>query len=249
MARVLQPGVLFLGVLLCTVLPASAQRGGFRGGGFYGGAVRGGHGGAISGGIRGGPGFSRPGFHVPGRIAPRPGMIVRPGAPAFRHFPVGPRFRNPGFFPGRGVRVGPRVPRHGFHVFIRTPFFAFGGFPFVPFFPLAPFFGVYSYGLSTSTYGSTAMTPPAADVPYTGREGTPSEPLVSLPSKPRPGVLFFKDGSSVDVQDYWLTGDNVHYLKNDGVEGAAPLSDVDLSATQQVGRERQQPFVLESRPQ
>ncbi|MBI2818093.1 MAG: hypothetical protein HYX72_14255 [Acidobacteria bacterium] len=245
MARVLQPGVLFIAVLFCAVLPASAQRGGFHGGGFHGAAVRGGHGGAIFGGFRGGAVRSHPGFHVPGRIAPRHGMLIRPGTPAFRHFPAHPQFRNPGFFHGR-VRVGPRVPRHGFHFFIRTPFFAFGGFPFVPFFPSAPFFGVYSYGLSTSTYGSTAVTPPAAGIPADGRKS--SAPLVSPPSRPRPGVLGFKDGSSVDVQDYWLTGDNVHYLKND-VEGVTPLSDVDLSVTQQLNHERQQPFVLESRPQ
>lgn len=230
MARTLQRTFCFASVLLCTILPASAQRGGFHGaGGFRGG-------GGIQ--VRGGVSRSHPGLHANG-IAPRSGTFAHPGGPAFRQFPVFPGFRNPGFLRQPGFGVGPRFRRHGFRFFVRTPFLTFGSFPFVPFFPWAPFADFYSSGFSAYSYTNPMPEGPSYS----------SQPSAPRPSVPRQGVLVFKDGSRVDVQDYWLAGDNVHYLKSDGVGGAAPLSDLDLAATQQIDRERQQPFVLESRPQ
>ncbi|MBY0507746.1 MAG: hypothetical protein K2X03_27790 [Bryobacteraceae bacterium] len=46
------------------------------------------------------------------------------------------------------------------------------------------------------------------------------------------------------VRDYWLDGDVFHYVLRDGTEGSMPLSEIDLSLTEQLNRERGLTFRL-----
>jgi len=61
-------------------------------------------------------------------------------------------------------------------------------------------------------------------------------------------LLAFKDHTVLIVIDYWLEGDWLYYETSPGMRLSAPLDRLDLPLTQQLNRERNVPFVLQSRP-
>lgn len=257
MVRVIQPGLLLLALFLWA--DASwAQRGGFhggggfRGGGFHGGGGRGMHGPVTARpGIGGGGRLSHPGFRAPAGIPPRAGI----GAEVFPSHPfhVGPRFARPGVFPNPRFRFfAPGFRRPGFGFFFRSPFFGFGTSFFslgaipIATFPWAPFESFYYYGFPGYT---SPAPPPISPAPsYSEQTAEPSQPYIGTPSQARAGVLAFKDGTMMEVIDYWLQGDQIYYLNAEGAQGSAPIDRLDLPRTQQLNRERRRSFVLESRP-
>jgi hypothetical protein len=61
-------------------------------------------------------------------------------------------------------------------------------------------------------------------------------------------VLVFKDRTLVMAREYWLEGERLWYETSDGVVASIFLEQLDLPFTQQLNRERNVRFVLESRP-
>lgn len=75
--------------------------------------------------------------------------------------------------------------------------------------------------------------------------GAPSD---SQPAAKPVTLLAFKDHTVLIVIDYWLEGDWLYYETTPGMRLSAPLDRLDLPLTQQLNRERNVPFVLQSRP-
>lgn len=44
-------------------------------------------------------------------------------------------------------------------------------------------------------------------------------------------ILYFQDGSALEVSDYWVDGDTLRYLRDDGKEVAIAVKDLDLQRT------------------
>ncbi|MSO19975.1 MAG: hypothetical protein EXQ56_05835 [Acidobacteria bacterium] len=60
-------------------------------------------------------------------------------------------------------------------------------------------------------------------------------------------LLVFKDRTIVLVKSYWLEGETVWYETTDGLRTPISISQLDLTLTQQLNKERNVKFVLESR--
>jgi hypothetical protein len=61
-------------------------------------------------------------------------------------------------------------------------------------------------------------------------------------------LLAFNDGSIRAAKDYWLENNTLYYLTRDGESASLPLSELDLSFTLQVNRERGLDFRLPKPP-
>ncbi len=61
-------------------------------------------------------------------------------------------------------------------------------------------------------------------------------------------VLYLKDGTTFLISDYWLAGDQVHYVSSDGVEHAIDLADIDLQKTVDENAARGVSFTLRPAP-
>lgn len=243
------------------------------GGGFHGGGLHGMHGAArISPGIRGGVrlspshplhhglgGFVRPSSPSPAFRFSAPGFQSHPFTPGLHTAPgvhshvfapglhshgftpglhFAPGFHGHGFAPGlhsHSFALG--LHSHGLHFFFGSRFFGFG----------TPFFSLGAIPITTLSW--LPFTDFSSSSLSSGEQrAQPSRPSSVAPSTARPGILSFKDGTTVEVVDYWLHGDQVYYLNAAGVQGSVPIDRLDLPATQQLNRERNLPFVLESRP-
>ena len=102
---------------------------------------------------------------------------------------------------------------------------------------------------------ATAAAQPTQTAPYgsgytsvqPGQAGAASSPSRDAAAKPLT-VLVFKDRTVVMVRSYWLEGDRLWYETAEGVRASIFLEQLDLPFTQQLNRERNVRFVLESRP-
>jgi hypothetical protein len=61
-------------------------------------------------------------------------------------------------------------------------------------------------------------------------------------------LLALNDGSIRAARDYWLEDDTLRYLTRDGKSASVPLSELDLSFTLQLNRERSLDFRLPKPP-
>ena len=200
----------------------------------------------------------------PGTVFPGYGNInqpgLAPGAPT-----VIPNINNPGGVPGQppfgtpGL-TGPGNPRPGWLYRHRNPAgMIFYGVPYA-----VPYY-VYPYYPGMSGTVQSPGQPPSPEQP--AEPPAPPQPngphsyqVLPEPAQPEqqpaannlPGrtvtLLAFKDHTLVAVTDYWLTGDKVYYMRNDGTKTGIPLDQLYLILTQQLNRERNVPFVLEARP-
>ena len=91
-------------------------------------------------------------------------------------------------------------------------------------------------------------------VPYAVYPQEPAAaPPTTTPSASQPAakpltLLAFKDGSVVVAREYWLEGDWLYYELTSGQRLSGPLDRLDIALTQQLNRERNVRFALESRP-
>ena len=193
--------------------------------------------------------------------------INNPGVP-----PVDGRFRGFNGFGGVPGNPFPFRRRHGFPGgFFGSPFFGFGFSPFgfgVPYYYF-PFLGYNDFSYYSGYAPSTPSAPPSAPYPEqpsyneiappaesTLPEGFTVQPEIvqqpqqvqgSTPEGKPVTLLAFKDHSIVAVTDYWLEGDTLYYETSYGAKTGIPLLQLDLPFTQQLNRERNLRFVLESR--
>ena len=99
------------------------------------------------------------------------------------------------------------------------------------------------YTLDAGTMTVLAKPPAPNNAAASGYPATPP----SAPVQPLT-VLVFKDRTVVMARDYWLEGDRLWYETAEGVRASIFLDQLDLPFTQQLNRERNVRFVLESRP-
>ncbi len=109
-----------------------------------------------------------------------------------------------------------------------------------------------------SLHGSNWTQPAVADNNYTIRNvsavrrypapprAVDPEPVV-LDNAKEPTLLVLKDHSAYLVQSYWLEGDSIRCLTNDGNSTLLPISNVDLTESVRLNRQRNVAFDL--RPQ
>lgn len=187
--------------------------------------------------------------------------INNPGAPFF-----GGRFNvfggvpgNP--FPFRGRRGFPGAyfgfPFYGFGFspfqfgvpYTYFPFLGYNDFSYYPgYAPNVPPSDAYPEQPSYSEIGPPAdSTLPQTFVVQPEMEQQPPQAAGTTPEARPVTLLAFKDHTIVAVTDYWLEGDTLYYESSYGAKTGIPLSQLDLAFTQQLNRERNLRFVLESR--
>ena len=117
-------------------------------------------------------------------------------------------------------------------------------------------------GSTTSVYGGSYIVPPTepgvTSFPEGGQgtmQGSVDDSQAhSTTQNSEPNgqqlqtLLVLKDHTLLLVTNYWLDGDSLTYYLGDGEEGSVQISQLDFSLTQQLNRERNVPFVLQSRP-
>lgn len=168
--------------------------------------------------------------------APHPNINFPGGAPAMNHPHADPAWdgRRPGHHQGpfRKPPIGPTVV-----IYYGVPY----AVPYV----------VYTQ----TPAPTTAATPAVAQGPYGYASGSvqpaspPAPEAASTPAAAKPlTLLAFKDHTIMLVTDYWLEGDYLYYETGSGLRTSVPLDRLDLPLTQQLNRERNVRFVLESRP-
>jgi hypothetical protein len=158
------------------------------------------------------------------------------------------------------VGGGPFYPYYPFYPYGGFGYgFGFGAFGYGAFGPCDPFWGGcygFGYGGSGIGYGYygggySSDNGYGGDLSYSGSpDSTPSQeaiPSLYAPApetsqeaqsatngpveKPVTAVLYFKDGSSYAVTNYWLADGKLHYLTSYGGENAVDQKDLDLQKT------------------
>ena len=222
------------GLMAVLVAPLWAQHGGGHGGGGHGGGAGFAHAGAGHSGTGVGFGHSSSlghgfaGFGAAGHAGVGHVGNVGFSRPAVGHGGAGFSF---GQFPSYAVSgFG-----HGY-----TGHLGFGN--------AGHYFSYYPYNYYGLSFGGVPSYWPYPLVPTVY---PPAYPIVQAPiviqqgaGENRPGVdtsiwLVALDGGLVRaVRKFWLEGEVFHYVLRDGTEGSMPLSEVDLSLTEQLNRER-----------
>ena len=243
------------GVLACACLQtpvALAQHGGgggHAGGGHSGGGPFGGSGTHMSaphGSAPAGHG-ALPGFR--GSAAAFPGARFSAGSFRFQPHPIHPR------------PIPPRpFPIFGFPIFFDGPFFFGGAFnsfwwpPCGPFWgpgcSFSPFYGYGGYGYG-SDFGNN--WPSYGSVGQGAALGYDNPPFLYGQGARDLVELFFKDGSVIDVRDYWLVDGQIHFTTVDErgeklVEHVRDFNELDLQPTIDVNTERGFRFTLRNQP-
>ncbi len=133
---------------------------------------------------------------------------------------------------------------------------------YAPTYYLLPYYVPYVI----NTQGTEAQTPSAGNPNQPAQQtGLAAQPLQPLPQAGPYGsvssstgastqssttnltLLVFKDRTIVLVKSYWLEGETVWYETADGLRTPISISQLDLTLTQQLNKERNVKFVLESR--
>jgi len=186
---------------------------------------------------------SNPSIVLPPRMHPRPrrsGEAIIFGPPCmFRHRRLGFVGCSPFGFPPNSF-------------FWSTELDCFnGGFFFDPFF----LGGFSSYDFPTSGSGLIGRTETsiAASQERSGSvEGssTDAENAAERTVKREPPVssLVLQDGSEFGLTEYWLEGDELHYVTTYGGRNSLPVQRIDLEKTVKLNAERGVQFVLRPRP-
>ena len=253
---------MFLSAFLATVLavvPAVAQNWGQAGAGHHRGGMGQGDGTGKAAPPAGvgrvvlGPGWGMapdPGFgninHPAGVFNPFPSAVVQPLAS-----PIIPPLVSPGV--QIGVGVGPGIRGHRRFV---NPFLGgFGGIVAVPVFVPV---GGYGYGPQQPIVIVIQQAPPQPQA--SGEQVSTQSPALYQPSviysyeapqapaapdatKPLT-LLVFKDHSIYAVTDYWVEGDQLHYVTSYGAHNSVELDKLDVEFTTRLNAERNIKFEL-----
>ncbi len=127
------------------------------------------------------------------------------------------------------------------------------------------YYGSYSYvpyGVNSGNSGGYYSAPAPSQPPQPSAPGAPGDPEGDVhleyqtpeqqagqqPDGSLLTLLAFQDHTILAVTDYWLEDEILYYQTSYGLQGSIPLDRLDLPLTQQLNRERNIPFVLESRP-
>jgi hypothetical protein len=115
------------------------------------------------------------------------------------------------------------------------------------FYPVVPF----GFGVTPYSYGSVLIDPYWPGIGYNSRYLLEERPRVTkIPqtesrSATEPmWLLALNDGSIRAARNYWLEDDTLRYSTRDGKSASVPLSELDLSFTLQLNRERSLDFRL-----
>jgi len=117
--------------------------------------------------------------------------------------------------------------------------FGYGTFPNFAY-PYYQFYGVPSY----APYSGIIYQPayPAVQGPVIVQQGAADENRRDADT--RLWLLALDGGLIRAASDYWVENNVLHYVLRDGTEGSVPLSELDLSLTEQLNRERGLTFRL-----
>jgi hypothetical protein len=99
--------------------------------------------------------------------------------------------------------------------------------------------------------GSASMYQPASTVQRDDspvRRITYSEPRSMPQHRGQVTVIALQAGTALIASQYWVEGEDLHCVSQDGSEQAVPLTLVDLAQTVKVNQERNVAFSLHSRP-
>ena len=80
---------------------------------------------------------------------------------------------------------------------------------------------------------------PQATTAYSPQHTTPDAPLT---------IIALQAGAALLARQYWVEGDQLKWVANDGSEQVVPLSAIDLAQTVMVNQERNVEFALRSKP-
>ena len=159
----------------------------------------------------------------------RPIIGTRPSAPLFLRRP-----RNPCF--GHAFCAG-----FGFE----SPLFCD---PLLGFGRCFPFFGL-TFGFQSDSFSVGAETQDVAS----SASDLSSTPTVSSTDGAEPNhpitLLQLKNAWMYGLTDYWVEGDNLHYVTNYGGKNSLPLDQIDLATTIRLNSERGVEFSLHTRRQ
>ena len=186
---------------------------------------------------------SNPSIVSPPRLHPRP---RRPGEAIIFCPPFMFRHRSFGFFGCSPFGFPPNS------IFWSTELDCFNsGFFFDPFF----LGGFSSYDFPTSGSGLIGRTeaPFAASQEHSGSvEGSSTDAengAESTIKRETPVTsLVLQDGSEFGLTEYWLAGDELHYVTTYGGRNSLPVQRIDLEKTVKLNAERGVQFVLRPRP-
>ena len=167
-----------------------------------------------------------------------PGGLPGPNNPLLLHHGG---FRKDGLQDGKGHGFGPNRGRVPIVIYYGVPYYV----PYV----------VYPQdsGMDATAGPPAESSSVAAGYLTEAPAAAPSEPPVANPSTAQPPtkpvtLLAFKDHTILAVTDYWIEGNWLYYEATPGWKTSIPLDQLDFALTQQLNRERNVPFVLESRP-
>ena len=174
-----------------------------------------------------------------------PGMQPMPGIQPLIPNPPGHRNIN---FPGGTPDLYRRVPQpsHGGPWkdgwLDGTPHKR-GGRPVVIYYGVPYYIPYFVYALESAPASSSSASQ------YGAASSEPASPPADREPATQPlTLLAFKDGTVVIAKAYWLEGDWLYYETTSGQRLSGPLDRLDIALTQQLNRERNVRFVLESRP-
>jgi hypothetical protein len=163
----------------------------------------------------------------------RPIIGIRPSAPLFLRRPP---FRNPcfghAFCSGFGFGFGSPL--------VCDPLFGFGR--------CLPFFGL-TYGFQSDSFSAGAQP---QDVASSASDlGSPSAASSTDDAERNQPItlLQLKNGWMYGLTDYWVEGDNLHYVTNYGGKNSVPLDLIDLGTTIRLNSERGIEFSLHTKGQ
>ncbi|HLH41690.1 MAG TPA: hypothetical protein VKV74_01795 [Bryobacteraceae bacterium] len=219
------------------------------------------------GGVPGAPSFGRliyPGSGGPPAVL-RPGLTPGPGAvPPGTNFVIGSGV-GPGFGPGFGVGIGSgfrnfgfggvRHPFHNSTVIVPYPVFYGGGYYGYDA-PPAPMEGSESqYGYSAQQpspvvvlnqkFGPDLNTPPPGYASAPPPEQAPAAGALAQDSSTQ--VLFLiamKDHTIFPAVAFWVEGNTLNYITNQGVRNQISLDLVDRDFSKQLNQQRGVDFAL-----
>jgi hypothetical protein len=197
-------------------------------------------GGHAGGGFSGRGGFSSGHSSARGRssrsssrfvLGIRPIIGIRPSAPLFLRQPP---FRNPcfghAFCSGFGFGFGSPL--------VCDPLFGFGRC--LPFFGLT--FGFQGDSLTAGAQPQDVASS-ASDLGSTPTESSTNDAVHAIT------LLRLKSGWMYGLTDYWVEGNDLHYVTNYGGKNSIPLDQIDLATTIRLNSERGVEFSLHTKPE
>jgi hypothetical protein len=132
----------------------------------------------------------------------------------------------------------------------------YGYYGYAPVYLYSSLSSPYSYGNSPSNSdyqnstagqsGNSSSTPPAPEVGAPAQESTEANSITG--NLTVPVLLYMRDGSVYTVRDYWLTGNDFHFVLLDGEDKSVDVGQVDLRRTNDENAKSGVKFILKSEP-